>query len=59
MRTVQSNLEFPEGPVTFKLIEGTGPIYIHGQQVPSQYDEDTVDELAAEEFLTDEECVSI
>ncbi|KAG4067696.1 hypothetical protein HA402_005468 [Bradysia odoriphaga] len=24
------NLEFPEAPVTFTLIEGSGPVYIHG-----------------------------
>lgn len=29
-RTSMVNLEFPEAPVTFKLIEGAGPVYIHG-----------------------------
>lgn len=27
-------LEFPDPPVTFKLIEGTGPVHIHGQYIP-------------------------
>lgn len=33
-RVVQSNLEFPEGPVTFKLISGSGPVIITGLQAP-------------------------
>lgn len=53
-RTVQSNLEFPEGPVKFTLVEGSGPVYIHGQQVPSVYD----DELAVEECMSEEDLVS-
>lgn len=53
-RLVQPNLEFPDGPVTFTLVEGNGPIYIHGQQVPGKYFENVVDE----EYLSDEECVS-
>ena len=31
-RVVQPELEFPYGPVTFTLVEGNGPVYIHGQQ---------------------------
>lgn len=30
-RSVQTVLEFPDPPVTFKLVEGNGPVYIHGQ----------------------------
>lgn len=30
-RSVQTVLEFPDPPVSFKLIEGNGPVYIHGQ----------------------------
>lgn len=51
-RLAQPALEFPDGPVTFTLIEGSGPVYIHGQQAPSAYTEDVVGE---EEFMTDEE----
>lgn len=41
-RSIQTVLEFPDPPVTFKLVEGSGPIYIHGQQVPGNYEiEDT------------------
>lgn len=53
-RLVQPNLEFPDGPVTFTLVEGNGPVYIHGQQVPGKYFESVVDE----EYISDEECVS-
>lgn len=53
-RQIQSNLEFPEGPVKFTLVEGSGPVYIQGQQVPSVYD----DELAVEECMSEEDFVS-
>lgn len=29
-----THFEFPDAPVTFKLIEGNGPVYIVGNQVP-------------------------
>lgn len=29
-RSLRTDLEFPDSPVTFKLIEGTGPVHIHG-----------------------------
>lgn len=32
-RIVVPDLEFPDDPVTFKLIEGSGPVYIHGQHL--------------------------
>lgn len=32
-RTVQSFLEFPDAPVTFRLIQGAGPVYIHGHHL--------------------------
>lgn len=49
-RSIQTVLEFPDPPVTFKLVEGNGPIYIHGQQVPGNYEiEDTVECLEEEE----------
>lgn len=54
-RSIQTVLEFPDPPVTFKLVEGNGPVYIHGQQVPGNYEiEDTVECMEEEEvnFLT-------
>lgn len=48
---MQSNLEFPEGPVTFKLISGSGPVIITGLQAPP---ETTTDEA----YLGDEEEVN-
>lgn len=32
-RCAQSFVEFPDAPVTFKLIQGTGPVHIHGQHL--------------------------
>lgn len=52
-RVVQPELEFPYGPVTFTLVEGNGPVYIHGQQMPNGYDGDVVE--GAEEMDTDDE----
>lgn len=54
-RVVQPELEFPYGPVTFTLVEGNGPIYIHGQQVPNCYEDQVAD--GGEEFDSDEEAV--
>lgn len=48
-RSVQTVLEFPDPPVTFKLVEGSGPIYIHGQQVPGNYEIEDTTELSGEE----------
>lgn len=56
-RVVQPELEFPYGPVTFTLIEGNGPIYIHGQQVPNGYEDQVIE--GGEEFDSDEELVII
>lgn len=55
-RVVQPELEFPFGPVTFTLIDGDGPIYIHGQQVPNGYEDQVA---AGDEFDddSDEETV--
>lgn len=33
-RSITPDLEFPDAPVTFKLIAGNGPVYIHGSQMP-------------------------
>lgn len=58
-RVVQSNLEFPEGPVTFKLISGSGPIIISGLLAPPETnaDEPYPVDAAGEEELGDEEEV--
>lgn len=55
-RVVQPELEFPYGPVTFTLIEGNGPVYIHGQQVPNGF-EDQEGADGAEEYDSDDEIV--
>lgn len=57
---MQLNLEFPDSPVSFKLIEGNGPVYIHCQHVPRAYEEEfeEIEEMAEEE-ISDEEAVSI
>lgn len=55
-RVAQPELEFPCGPVTFTLIEGNGPVYIHAQQVPGAYEDVRLGE-GGEEFDSDEEIV--
>lgn len=60
-RVVQSNLEFPEGPVTFKLISGNGPVIITGLQAPPDTNADenyAMDEMIGEDELGDEEEVN-
>lgn len=60
-RVVQSNLEFPEGPITFKLISGSGPVIITGLQAPpdTQGDEAyNMDEGNVEDELGEEEEVN-
>lgn len=60
-RVVQSNLEFPEGPITFKLISGSGPVIITGLQAPpdTQADEAyNMDEGNVEDELGEEEEVN-
>lgn len=56
-RVVQMNLEFPEGPVKFKLIEGSGPVYIHGQYLPPDTNNDDTYVEAGEDDTIDEEEV--
>lgn len=52
-RVLKPNLEFPSDSVTFKLTQGTGPVYICGQHLVH----DIVDEWgnAEEEDLEEEE----
>ncbi|XP_055303302.1 nucleoplasmin-like protein [Sitodiplosis mosellana] len=52
-RVVQPELEFPYGPVTFTLVEGSGPVYIHGQQVPNGYEDQVIE--GGEDYDSDEE----
>lgn len=51
-RAIQAHLEFPDSPVTFYLVEGNGPVYIHGQQVPGNYEIDDSTELSGEEEVS-------
>lgn len=55
-RVVQPELEFPYGPVTFTLVEGNGPVYIHGQQAPNGYEDQVME--SGEEFDSEDEVVS-
>lgn len=59
-RYVACDLEFPDAPVTFKLIEGSGPVHIHGQHLPGtllEEIEEYGDEME-EELVEEEEAVS-
>lgn len=38
------DIQFPDAPVTFKLISGTGPVHIHGQHLLGDYDLEEMDE---------------
>lgn len=49
LRSVQTVLEFPDAPVTFKLVEGNGPVYIHGQQLPGNYEIEGATMMSEEE----------
>lgn len=53
-RFSQSFLEFPDAPVTFKLIQGTGPVHIHGHHLLGEFDAADMEDLE-EEGLGDEE----
>lgn len=46
---MQSNLEFPRGPVTFTLVEGNGPVHLMGQHLPPDSSGELCDE-EEEEF---------
>lgn len=54
IRVAQSFLEFPDAPVTFKLIQGSGPVHIHGHHLLGDYDAADMDDLE-EEGLGEEE----
>lgn len=50
-RSIQTLLDFPDMPVTFKLVEGDGPVYVHGLQVPGNYELESTDGLEEEELV--------
>lgn len=53
-QAMRSDLEFPNGPVTFKLVSGSGPVHIVGLQyigVPRNFDEYVDEESEFEEDL--------
>lgn len=56
-RSILTNLEFPDAPVIFKLTEGSGPVHILGQHLPTSYDIEDIEEME-EEILDEEEGVS-
>lgn len=57
-RSVQPDLEFPDAPVIFKLIAGSGPVHIHGYSLPvGTYDVEDIDDME-EELLDEEDAVS-
>lgn len=53
-RFSQSFLEFPDAPVTFRLIQGSGPVHIHGHHLCGEFDgmEDLEEEGIDEEVRT-------
>jgi len=53
-RVSQSFLEFPDAPVTFRLIKGEGPVHIHGHHLLGEFDAADMEDLE-EEGLGDEE----
>lgn len=51
-QAIRPDLEFPDGPVTFKLISGSGPVHITGLQfygVAVDYEEFDEEESAFDE----------
>ena len=53
-RFTQSFLEFPDAPVTFRLIQGSGPVHIHGHHLCGDFDpiEDFEEEGLGEEDVS-------
>ena len=57
-QAMRSDLEFPNGPVTFKLVSGSGPVHIVGLQyigVPRNFDEYVDEESEFEEDLDEDD----
>jgi len=40
-RTLHPNVEFPNGSVTFKLVQGTGPVYVYGKVISLSFISET------------------
>lgn len=51
---MQSNLEFPRGPVTFRLVEGDGPVHLMGQHLPPDPNAEVYEEEEDEEDIVEE-----
>lgn len=58
-RSMNPHLEFPDGPVTFKLISGAGPVHLHGLVGMGGNEEDDMDDEAEMEEIYPEEEVSL
>ncbi|XP_026462310.1 nucleoplasmin-like protein isoform X3 [Ctenocephalides felis] len=54
-RQCRLDLEFPDYPVTFTLIQGSGPVHLHGQHLFGALVEEFEDMDEMEEELLDEE----
>ena len=54
-RSIRPELEFPDAPVTFTLIKGNGPVYIHGQHFMGVVDYEELEEME-EESMDEEEA---
>lgn len=54
---MQANLEFPKGPITFRLIEGNGPVHLMGQHLPPDPNPDGYDEEELADELIEREDV--
>lgn len=52
-RLSSSFLEFPDAPVTFKLIQGSGPVHIHGHHLLGELD--GIEEIDEEEAIDEED----
>lgn len=59
-RQARLDLDFPDSPVTFTLIEGSGPVHIHGQHFSEveEFDMEGMEEMGEEEMVDEEEGVS-
>ncbi|KAL7022486.1 hypothetical protein ACKWTF_012264 [Chironomus riparius] len=54
-RCSQSFLEFPDAPIKFTLIQGEGPVHIHGHHLIGDIDTDEIEEEIDEEEFDDGE----
>lgn len=54
MRCSQCFLEFPDAPVKFRLIQGKGPVHIHGHHLVG-IEEGEIEEELEDEEVDDEE----